>query len=381
MKTKNKYIISNPGKFHHFEVARELNKLNMLDKIICGYPWFKLKNFGVPKEKIVSLSLNTILSRYINDGWLKDYLNINQFKKIDNTTKKYLNDNTVFLGLSGSSLNTGLEAKKRNILYICERASTHITYQSNILTNEYKKLNLEYKKTNKWFIERELKEYEAADVILTPSNFVKKTFIENGIKKVEVLNYGVDTTMFYPLKIKNEDEYFNIIFVGQLSVRKGLHYLFEMYKKLKNKKIKLHIIGTNTSDTQFLKRQINGFDKEKIIFYGHQNHEKLNILFNNYDLFVLPSIEEGMAIVTLQSIASGCPVVVTENTGSKEFVEKFNCGKVISLDKISILSDVVSELVENKDKLREFRENTQKASNYNWSEYVKTLDSITSKYN
>ena len=57
--------------------------------------------------------------------------------------------------------------------------------------------------------------------------------------------------MFYPLNIKNEDEYFNIIFVGQLSVRKGLHYLFEMYKKLKNKKIKLHIIGTNTSDTQF----------------------------------------------------------------------------------------------------------------------------------
>ena len=59
-----------------------------------------------------------------------------------------------------------------------------------------------------------------------------------------------------------------------------------------------------------------------------------------------------MAIVTLQSIASGCPVVVTENTGSKEFVEKYNCGKVISLDKISILSDVVSELVENKTNLR-----------------------------
>lgn len=381
MKTNNKYIISNPGKFHHFEVAREFNKLNMLDKIICGYPWFKLKNFGVPKEKIISLSLNTILSRYINDGWLKDYLNINQFKKIDNATKKYLNDNTVFLGLSGSSLSTGLEAKKRNILYICERASTHIIYQNNVLINEYKELKLKYKQINKWFIERELEEYEAADLILTPSNFVKKTFIEKGIKKVEALNYGVDTTKFYPLNIKKEDKYFNIIFVGQLSVRKGLHYIFEMYKKLNNKNIKLHIIGTNTSDTHSLKKKIKGYDKEKIIFYGHQNQEKLNILFNKSDLFVLPSIEEGMAIVTLQSIASGCPVVVTENTGSKEFVDKYNCGKVISSDKISSLSDVVSELIENKDKLNEFRENTKMASNYNWSEYVKTLDLITSKYN
>lgn len=377
---KNKYIISNSGKFHHFEVASELHKMGMLNNIICGYPWFKLKNSGVPKEKIVSISLNTILSRFINEGWLKDYLNIKQFNKIDNVTRQYLDGSNVFLGLSGSSLNSGIEAKKKDIFYVCERASTHIIYQNNVLMNEYKKLNLHYKQTNKWFIERELIEYEEADLILTPSNFVKKTFLEKGFKKVEALNFGVDTTKFYPMNLKSEDDYFNIIFVGQLSVRKGLHYLFEMFKKIGNKKIKLHIVGVNTSDTRFLMKQIKFFDKDKIIFYGHQNHDKLNILFNRSNLFVLPSIEEGMAIVTLQSIASGCPVVVTENTGSKEFIEKYKCGEVISLDKISNLADVVLELMENKNKLRELKENTKKASNYNWAEYVRTLDQIVNRY-
>ncbi|WP_089698212.1 glycosyltransferase family 4 protein [Candidatus Pelagibacter communis] len=377
---KNSYIISNPGKFHHFEVARELHKMEMLNKIICGYPWFKLKNSGVPKEKIVSVSLNTILSRFLNGGWLKDNLNISQFKKIDNITKKYFNNNNIYLGLSGSSLNSGIEAKKRNIFYICERSSTHIYHQNNILMDEYKKLKINYKPINKWFIERELREYDEADLILVPSNFVKNTFLEKGIKKIEVLNFGVDTTKFYPINIKSEDDYFNIIFVGQLSVRKGLHYLFEILKKLGNKKIKLHIVGTETSDTKFLKKLIDSDFQDNVVFYGHQNHEKLNILFNKASLFVLPSIEEGMAIVTLQSIASGCPVVVTENTGSKEFIEKYNCGKVISRDKISSLADVILELMEDKNKLKDLKENTKKATNYNWAEYVKTLNLILNKY-
>ena len=225
-----------------------------------------------------------------------------------------------------------------------------------------------------------MREYDEADLILVPSNYVKNTFLEKGIKKIEVLNFGVDTTKFYPINFKSNDDYFNIIFVGQLSVRKGLHYLFEILNKLGNKKIKLHIVGTETSDTKFLKKLIDSDFQDNVIFYGHQNHEKLNILFNKANLFVLPSIEEGMAIVTLQSIASGCPVVVTENTGSKEFIEKYNCGKVISRDKISSLADVILELMEDKNKLKDLKENTKKATNYNWAEYVKTLNLILNKY-
>ena len=45
--TKNKYIITTAGKFHHFDFAREMVKKNQLTKIISGYPWFKLKKARV----------------------------------------------------------------------------------------------------------------------------------------------------------------------------------------------------------------------------------------------------------------------------------------------------------------------------------------------
>ena len=60
-----KYLLANPAKFHSFEVGRELIKNNQLNKIICGYPWFKLKHEGINENKIISLSLITILKKII----------------------------------------------------------------------------------------------------------------------------------------------------------------------------------------------------------------------------------------------------------------------------------------------------------------------------
>ena len=58
---KLKYILTNSGKFHHFEVAKILHKRNQLKKIICGYPWFKIKNEKIPKEFVHSLGVYNIL--------------------------------------------------------------------------------------------------------------------------------------------------------------------------------------------------------------------------------------------------------------------------------------------------------------------------------
>ena len=49
---KIKYILSNSGKFHHFEVAKALYRKDQLTKIVCGYPWFKLKKEKIPKNYV-----------------------------------------------------------------------------------------------------------------------------------------------------------------------------------------------------------------------------------------------------------------------------------------------------------------------------------------
>ena len=54
MKNKIKYILSLSAKFTYFETARILYKRNQLAKIICGYPWFKLRNEKIPKKLVSS---------------------------------------------------------------------------------------------------------------------------------------------------------------------------------------------------------------------------------------------------------------------------------------------------------------------------------------
>ena len=175
-------------------------------------------------------------------------------KKIDFRAGKYINDADVFLSLSTTGLETGKLMKKKNKLYICERSSTHIIFQNDILKEEYKNLDLKYSPINSWQIDRELEEYENSDFILVPSKFVEGTFKKKNIYKSKVINFGSYEGSFYPLKdLRRKDNEFNILFVGQLSVRKGLHYLIEAFSKFNHPNKKLHIVGSETNDKFFFR--------------------------------------------------------------------------------------------------------------------------------
>ena len=49
---KVNYILANGAKFHHFSIAKILHQRKQLSKIICGYPWFKLKNEKIPRRLV-----------------------------------------------------------------------------------------------------------------------------------------------------------------------------------------------------------------------------------------------------------------------------------------------------------------------------------------
>ena len=272
--------------------------------------------------------------------------------------------------------------KKQNKIYICERSSSHIIFQNKILEEEYKNLGLDYLPIDKWFIERELEEYENSDFILVPSKFVENTFIEKKIYKSKVINFGSYESSFFPIKnFKKNDEEFNVLFVGQLSVRKGLHYLIEGFKKFNHPKKKLHIVGSETSNNFFFRDLIKKNNNDDIFVHGYKNSKQLNELYNNSHVFVLPSIEEGQAYVTKEASSSGCPLIVSENTGAMEFVNANRCGYVIPIRDSQIIADKLTSLADDKDLLNEFSSNALKFSkNYTWENYVVELDLLIEKF-
>tara|TARA_Y100000741_G_scaffold334377_1_gene291563 strand:+ start:868 stop:2043 length:1176 start_codon:yes stop_codon:yes gene_type:complete len=385
---KYKYILSNSGKFHHFEVAKELYKRNQLEKIICGYPWFKLRYENIPKDLVLAKGgYNIIKYPFRNNSYfekISEYLGILNKKNIDRITSEVIDnhqDADVLLSLAGVSLNSGAKMTQKHKIYICERSSAHISYQNDLLINEYKEQNNNKKYvTNKWFIENEIKEYENANLILVPSNFVKNTFDKSLKDKTRVLGFGSDTNNFFPdSKIEKSKKYFDILFIGQKSLRKGLHYLVDAFYNFKHPNKRLHIVGSDTNDKDFFKKKLKN---ENILLYGHIPQSKLNDIINKCHVFVLPSIEDGFGIVVLQAAAGGCPSIVSHNTGASDFVIENNCGFVVPIKDSNAITDKLQHLSDDKNLLKDFSIKAINATKkYTWSDYVDKLEKLIFEFN
>ena len=383
---KFKYLISNSRKFHHPEVAKVLYNNNKLVKLVCGSPWFKLKDKKIPKYLIDSNFMINAIKYFLPKNnkikFIHDYLNKLNVKYIDYRAGKFIDDTDVFLSLSKTGLETGKLIKNQNKIYICERSSSHIVFQNQILKDEYNYLGLEYLPIDNWFIERELEEYENSDFILVPSIFVENTFKEKGNLKSKVINFGSYQDNFFQIKnFKKDENEFNVLFVGQISVRKGLHYLIEGFKKFKHPNKRLHIIGPHTKDKSFFLNVIKKNDNNNIFIHGTKSHKEINYFLNNSHVFVLPSLEEGLATVTLQACSSGCPTIVSNNTGAAEFVNNNKCGFVIPIRNSEIIAEKLTSLSDNKDLMKVFSDNSLKfAKNYTWENYVKELDLLIDNF-
>ena len=389
---KLKYILSNAGKFHHFKTGKALYERNQLAKIICGYPWFKLKKENIPKKFVESYGYFRILTELfrilskpvITPSYfqkIEDFINILNAKKVDEITCNYIDNHEadVLLSLSSVGLNAGKKMVKNNKIYVCERSSAHIVYQNNLLIDEYKEHAKKEFKMHSWYIERDLKEYENADIILVPSTFVKNTFDKFNINKVKVLEFGADVKNFFPnTNIKKSQKYFDILFIGAKSLRKGLHYLIDAFHKFEHPNKRLHVVGSDTNDKEFFKNKLK---HENIIVYGHINHLKLNDIINKCHVFVMASIEDGYGLVVLQAAAAGCPIIVSENAGASDFVTKNKCGFVVPARNTNTIADKLQLFADDKNLLNELSHNAINSTKaYTWSDYVDKLDDIILKF-
>lgn len=386
-----KYTLSTHSKWHYFETARSFYKKKQLSKLITGYPWFLLRKEKIPYGLIDCNGNYTIINKLLKSNKhsyllnLRDKVQYLNAKSISKKTIKYIDESDVLLAISGTGFIGGSEYVKRGKFYICERSSAHIDYTKEILHNEYKDLklfsvldqSLKYY-FNDWKSDMERKEYNDADLILTPSTFVSNTFKKFGFTNTLSLNFGINLDKFYPYEEKQSKKTFDILFVGQLSVRKGLHYLINAFKKFDHPNKRLHIVGVETEEIDFFKGLIKFEDN--IIFHGIKKDNNLRDMYNFADVFVLPSLEEGFAFVIKEALACGCPVIVSENTGAKEFVQENDCGLVVPIKDSNSITKSLDQLNEDRTLLQKFSENAKVISKNNtWDKYTEELNTHVSK--
>ena len=340
------------GRFHHFHLARQLERYGILNKIYTGYPKFKLKDErGINQNKVITFPW--LQTPYMMRGkfgldnwqWLDRELAWQAKESLDKYVAKRLRDETHLIALSSVGLHSGKTIKDRGGVYICDRGSSHIQYQNNILQQEYKNYGFHFKGIDPRVIHKELEEYELADYITVPSEFVKKSFIEMGVRESKIIKlpYGARLDRFSKIDEPSKD-IFRVLWVGGVSIRKGFMYAFEAFKRLRYHRKEFVVIGAISQEVKSLLSKI---DTSEVIFKGLIDNAKLVEQYSQASVFVLPSLEEGLAMVQGEALSCGCPVIASDNTGASDLFENGKDGFIIPIRDIHQLTDKIQLLADN----------------------------------
>jgi glycosyltransferase involved in cell wall biosynthesis len=361
-----KVNLSVVGRFHAFDLAKQLERHSVLSKLITTYPKFKAQEWSIQKEHIVSGVLLEIIKRYRKFiPFIKNETIVYFINKIhESKASKYLDEVDVFIGFSSSSLNTLIEAKKKDKITVIERGSSHYSFQMKILQES----NSDFEPTY-MFWQQELLEYELTDYISLPSSFAKRTFIEAGIdeSKLFVNPYGVDLSYFK--QIEKEDAIFRVIFCGQLSFQKGSNYLLQAIYELDLENFEFWHIGAIAEE---MNPFIEKYKLPSIVYKGTHPQNELYKLYSQGNVFILPSIQDGFGMVIFQAMACGLPVILSENTGAYDVVTKDGEeGFVIPIRNINAIKEKIKFLHENENICREMGRKAKErvSSGFTWNDY------------
>jgi len=347
-------VLSTIGKFHTFDLARELYANGALAAIFTGYPRFKLQEERLPRDLIhcfywvhapyMGLPRRSLLGRRFNRWWeYVDKITLDRYVSIRMPTCD------VFVGLSGSALLSGRTARSRGAKYVCDRGSSHIRVQDRLLREEHEIWGEPYFGIDPRTIEAEEAEYEEADLVTVPSTFSVESFIGTRVPaaKMRVLPYGVSIERFRQVTEPVDDE-FNILFVGGMSLRKGIPYLLEAYLRLRHPGKSLTFAGTPDTRLIHLMKRRSLFPSDAILL-GHVPQDRLIGLISRSHVLVLPSIEDGYGMVMAQALACGCPVIATDHTGAVDLFENGKEGFIVPFRNAERIAECLQRLADTPE--------------------------------
>jgi len=212
------------------------------------------------------------------------------------------------------------------------------------------------------------REIELADTILVGSRFVRDTFVSEGIpaERLHVIPYGADPDRFTPaVEPQAGDQPFRVLFVGQIGERKGMSYLLDAYAAFRKPDTELHLVGNFVGGSEVYERYRG--------LYRHTAHvpqAQLPELFRAADVFVLPSLVEGMPMVVVEAMACGVPVIVTPH-GPADVVRDGVDGYVVPVCDSEAILDRLERMYADRRQLTQMgRAAREHAERWTWQRYA-----------
>lgn len=365
------------GRFHFHNYIEKLDRAGILDTFYYSH---KINNSAFslsrgravniwPKEYAVRAHAKFLKNRF-SDLLYPAYHDLWQL----GARSKWRPVQLLHVMAHGTSRQLVQKAKREGSIAIGEVVNTHPIYRERILATEEANRGLPRSKTINRQQQRLIEELAMYDYLLAPSSIVRDSLIQQGTPSdiIHVIPYAANVKRFYPLgqRQKPKDR-LNILCVGQINLRKGQLYLLEAVKKLNSNFFHVTLIGKVDPQIESLLAPY----RHLFTHIPRVDNAELNKHYNSADLFVLPSLEEGLAVVLCEALAAGLPIIATHESGASEIIEHGRSGTIIHAGSVAELANSINEIASFPEKLERFSVEAISAAarTHNWDQYVDKL--------
>ena len=215
---------------------------------------------------------------------------------------------------------------------------------------------------------RKDEELDLADMVICPSRFVFDSIPDSvrASKKICVIPFGSpDVSQITNNKKRESSSKLRVLFAGSMSQRKGLADVFAAFKLLDPTKYELHVMGAPIDNLSFYYNQCSNF-----IHHPTRSNEKVLELMRSCDVFVLPSIVEGRALVQQEAMSCGLPIIVTKNAGGEDLVEDGKAGFLVPIRSPLAIVEKLEILQRDRELLTYMSSAAkEKSQQLNWASY------------
>jgi glycosyltransferase involved in cell wall biosynthesis len=217
-------------------------------------------------------------------------------------------------------------------------------------------------------LDRKTRELELADMIIVASKFVKDSLPAWADDKKKTISlFG---TPFLPneignIEVKSLDRPLRVMFAGSMGQRKGLGDLFAAMKLLNRRDVELVVMGSLQAPMNFYRDQYADF-----IYEPGRSNDKVLALMRTCDVFCLPSIVEGRALVMQEAMSQGLPLIITPNTGGEDLIIEGETGFLVPIRSSESIAEKITWFLENRQRARDMGLSAQlHAQKYTWDNY------------
>lgn len=284
-------------------------------------------------------------------------------------------DSKVLHYLLGLGEATGRVVHGRGGVVVCDTRSPHHAWSATRTADLLRRDGVTWQNPAAWNLRRFDRELARADLVVCPSEWAAATYRKCGVQSPVVgVTLGCDLDRFRP--VGEPPRRLTLLFAGRRRPVKGFATLARALKLLERP---VDLLVTGTPD-RWTSRWVSGVPGE-VRFLGEVPHRRMAEVYAASSVLVLPSYEEPFGLVVLEALASGRPVVVSDNVGAAEVLVGTEAGWVCPAGDAAALATVLEKLAVDPDALRGATASAREvAERWSWDAYGSRLLDVYEEY-